>query len=221
VALANVHLVREMEDLSEGAMTALARSVDAKSSWTAGHSERVTTVALAIARQLGVSEAELKLLHRGGLLHDIGKIGIPSALLNKPGPLTHEERRIVESHVTVGERILEPIRAFGDILPLVRSHHERFDGSGYPDGLAGTEIHRLARVMAVADVFDALSSDRPYRSAFSTTRTVAVIRDGRGVHYDPEIVDAFLEVMSFELVDRVPEQEAPEELRFHVPSRSA
>src|SRR5206468_8382401 len=133
---------------------------------TAGHSERVTAFAVEIARRLGLGEAELMQLHRGGLLHDIGKIGVPRELLEKQAPLTRDERRRMEAHTTTGARILAPIASFGDVIPLVRSHHELLDGSGYPDGLRGDEIPPLVRILTVADVFDALVSERPYRTAW-------------------------------------------------------
>ncbi|MEO8201066.1 MAG: HD domain-containing phosphohydrolase [Gemmatimonadota bacterium] len=192
IALANSRLVERLELMSWGTLSALARTIDANSSWTAGHSGRVTSLSLAIGRQLGVSAQDLETIHRGGLLHDIGKIGIPSAILDKPGKLTEEEMAIIQSHPAVGARILAPIPVLRDILSIVRNHHEKFDGTGYPDRLAGEAIPYLARIVAVADVFDALVSDRPYRAGWSEVDAVALICKTAGKHHDPAIVEAFL-----------------------------
>lgn len=195
VVLHSVDLFAEREDLLHGALLALGRAIDAKSSWTAGHSERVATLSVDIARQLGLDDADQDRLYRAGLLHDIGKIAVPRSVLDKPAKPTPEEMEILLNHVIVGVRILEPIHPFADILPIVRDHHERYDGQGYPNGLRGEEIHPLARVLTVADVFDALVSARPYRSAFGPDVVRQMLRDGAGSHFDPAVVDAFLEVM--------------------------
>lgn len=195
VALSNAHLVEELDRLNVEIVAAFARAVDAKSAWTAGHSERVTARALALGRELGLPEAELELLERGGLLHDIGKIGVPGAVLDKPGPLTEDERRMVEAHTVIGARIVEAISRFGRLVPIVRHHHERVDGSGYPDGLAGEEIDLLARIVAVADVFDALTSDRPYRAASPHAEALAFLEKRSGSMLEPVLVEAFLRVM--------------------------
>jgi putative nucleotidyltransferase with HDIG domain len=192
LALANTHLVDRLEQLSWGTLAALARTIDANSPWTAGHSERVTQLSLLIGQEMGLSARDLDMLHRGGLLHDIGKIGIPPRLLEKPSRLTAEEVAIVQSHPVVGVRILAPISVFQDILPIVKHHHERFDGAGYPDRLAGTSIPHLARVVAVADVYDALVSKRPYRAGWSQGEAVSYIRRHAGAHHDPAIVEAFI-----------------------------
>ncbi|MEO8294608.1 MAG: HD domain-containing phosphohydrolase [Gemmatimonadota bacterium] len=195
LALANTHLVDRLEQLSWGTLAALARTIDANSPWTAGHSERVTQLSLLIGRELGLAPRELDMLHRGGLLHDIGKIGIPPRLLDKPSRLTAEEIAIVQSHPVVGARILAPISVFQDILPIVRHHHERFDGAGYPDHLAGMAIPYLARVVAVADVYDALVSKRPYRPGWTQHEAVSYIKRHAGAHHDPAVVDAFIALM--------------------------
>jgi putative nucleotidyltransferase with HDIG domain len=137
----------------------------------------------------------MELLERGGLLHDIGKIGVPGAVLDKPGRLTEEERRMVEAHTVIGARIVEPISGFGRLVPIVRHHHERVDGTGYPDGLAAEEIHLLARIVAVADVFDALTSERPYRAAAPHSEALAFLEQRSGSMFDPPLVEAFLRVM--------------------------
>ena len=198
VALSNARLLEELNQLNWGTLTALARTIDANSPWTAGHSERVSQLALAIGRQLGLTSDQLGHLHRGGLLHDIGKLAIPAAILDKPGPLTAEETRVMREHVRIGARILAPIKAYGEAISVVLHHHERFDGSGYPDGLAGEAIPLLARIFAVADCYDALTVDRPYRRGVRPPEAVAVILQEAGTNYDPRVVTAFLAVIGAE-----------------------
>lgn len=192
VALANIRLIEELADLNYGTLTALARTVDAKSSWTAGHSERVTNLALSIGRTLGLSVADLDLLHRASLLHDIGKIGVPNAILEKPVPLNPVEYSIINTHPEKGVRILEPLQAYRDVLPIVEQHHEWFNGQGYPRGLQGDEIAPGARILAVADVYDALISDRPYRRGWPHDEVMAHLQKGSGQQFDPEVVQAFM-----------------------------
>ncbi len=198
VALSNAHLIEELDQLNWGTLIALARAIDAKSPWTAGHSERVTELALKIGKVMGLSQKELDILHRGGLLHDIGKIGIPATVLDKPERLTDDEFLLMREHPRKGARILEPIAAYADVIPIVLEHHEWYDGSGYPDGLVGEAISLGGRIFAVADVFDALSSDRPYRAGLGRAEATQGIKEGTGRQFDPRIVEAFLEVMAQE-----------------------
>jgi len=198
VALSNTRLVEELEQLHLGTLTALARAIDAKSRWTAGHSERVTKIALKIAGVLGISSKELDVLHRGGLLHDIGKIGIPAEILDKTGKLNDKEEALIREHVRLGARILEPIAAFAEIMPVVLQHHEHFDGTGYPNGLSGDAIHLVARIFAVADAFDALTSHRPYKHAVDRKEAIEIIKQEAGSQFDPQIVQAFVEVIKEE-----------------------
>lgn len=186
---------KRLDRLNWGALTALARAIDAKSEWTAGHSERVTKLALKIGRALGLTQEQLDNLHRAGLLHDIGKIGTPAELIDKSERLTAEEQKIVNEHPSIGERILEPIEAYAEIIPIVRQHHEWFNGKGYPEGLTGKEINLCARILAVADVYDALSSERPYRAAMEPDQTLQIIEENSGSHFDPVVVEAFLRVI--------------------------
>jgi putative nucleotidyltransferase with HDIG domain len=186
---------KRLDRLNWGTLTALARAIDAKSEWTAGHSERVTKLALKIGRVLGLTQEELDNLHRAGLLHDIGKLGTPAELIDKSGRLTAEEQQIVNEHPSIGERILEPIEAYAEIIPIVRQHHEWFNGKGYPYGLAGDAITLGARILAVADVYDALSSERPYRAAMDPEQALQIIKENSGSHFDPVLVDALFEVM--------------------------
>jgi putative nucleotidyltransferase with HDIG domain len=155
-------------------------------------------MAMKIGRELGLSEKDLDTLHAGGLLHDVGKIGTPLHLLDKPGPLTPEERLEIQDHVMIGVRILGPIPGFEEYLPIVREHHEWFNGKGYPHGIAGENISFLARVLAVADVYDALISDRPYRKGMPISQVEAIIRKGSGAQFDPRAVDAFLRLLEKE-----------------------
>ena len=198
VALSNANLIKELDQLNWGALTALARAIDAKSPWTSGHSERVTSWALKIGRVLGLSQEEIDALHRGGLLHDLGKIGVPPEILDKPGKLDDEETQIMRQHALLGARILEPITAYAGVIPMVLQHHERVDGQGYPNGAAGKIICLGARIFGVADAFDAMTADRPYRKAMSRERAIEIIKEESGKQFDPDIVKAFLEVMAQE-----------------------
>jgi putative nucleotidyltransferase with HDIG domain len=192
IAFSNLHLVRRLDALNLGAMTAFARAIDANSPWTAGHSERVTEVALTLGNALGLGAPDLDTLRRGSLLHDIGKIGVPPEVLNKSGPLDPAERAVVESHPVLGARILEPVGAFGDILPLVRHHHERLDGRGYPDRLVGSQIDTLTRVLSIADVYDALVSARPYRAGMEPSAAVALMLDSADTQFDRHLLNLFV-----------------------------
>jgi len=192
VALSNSRLIDELKALTWGTLEAFARAIDAKSPWTAGHSERVTTMSMRIAKQVGHSDSELEVLHRGALLHDIGKLGISVKLLDKPGRLEADEIQQVMNHPAIGGRILQPITAFADILPIVEQHHEKFDGTGYPKKLAGDEIDINARILAVADTYDAMTSDRPYRKGFDHEKAVELILEESGVQFDPKVLKAFM-----------------------------
>ena len=204
------------------AITALAYALEAKDKYTSGHSQRVTEIAVAIAQELGMPQESIEKIRLAGLLHDIGKIGVREAVLNKPGKLTNEEYQHIKSHPEVGERILAPIVEDKEILEMVRHHHERYDGKGYPDGLSGEQIPEGARILAVAeayanialeqtqdktlsqsagilavaDAYDAMTSARPYRSAMSTEKALEEIRRGIGTQFDPAIADAFLKAAS-------------------------
>lgn len=196
VALNEVRLRNELREMSRDSLTVLANAIDAKSRWTAGHSQRVTALAEAIGRKLGVHGPEAEILRRGGLLHDVGKIGVPREVLDFPGRLSDDQFAIIKGHPRIGVTILEPMKVFRPILPIVLHHHERWDGKGYPDGLKGKRIPRLARILAVADVFDAMSTPRPYRDALTKEFVVSHIEEGAGTQFDPEVVQGFLRVMS-------------------------
>ena len=198
VAISNARLIEELDELNWGTLYALARAIDAKSHWTAGHSERVTELALRIGQALGLNQKQLDDLHRGGLLHDLGKIGIPPEILDKTGKLTDEEYQLMREHVRIGARILEPIEAYAGIIPVVLHHHEYYDGSGYPDNLSGEDIDLGARIFTVADHYDALISDRPYREGLPQETVIGFIKEDSGTKFDPKVVEAFLEVMAQE-----------------------
>ena len=199
IGLTNARLLEEIDRANWEMVEALSRAIDAKSPWTAGHSTRVTMVGLAIGRRLGLDDRQLESIHRSGLLHDIGKLGVPVEILDKPGLLTAEEMDIMKQHPAIGARIVAPISAYADVIAAVRHHHEHYDGSGYPDGLAGEAIPLIARIFAVADVFDALASPRPYREAWGPERVLDYIVRGAGTQFDPQVVEAFLaEVHQFQ-----------------------
>jgi ribonuclease P protein subunit RPR2 len=170
---------------------ALSNAVEARDAYTGKHAERVARYAIAIGRELGLPRPDAPEIEFGFLLHDIGKLAVPDSILFKPGPLTAEERLLMSRHTIVGAEIMRDIEFLAEASKVVRSHHERWDGSGYPDGLAGEEIPLTARVFAVADVFDALTTDRPYRPALSFEEAHAMIVAESGSHFDPAVVDAF------------------------------
>ena len=200
-ALANVTLLEDLDQLNWGTLTALARTVDASSSWTAGHSERVTTLSLQIGLAMGMSPEELNIFHRGALLHDIGKIGIPVHILDKPSRLTADEYNLIKEHPEKGALILEPIQAYAKVIPVVVQHHEWFNGQGYPKGLSGDGICIGARILAVADVYDALLSDRPYRKGWDQDVVIAHIQEKSGLQFDPDVVESFTKIMNMSYPD--------------------
>jgi putative two-component system response regulator len=195
------HLEEKVEEQAEkirasffNAITALAYALEAKDVYTSGHSQRVTEISVAIAKHLGLDKETIEKIRLAGLVHDIGKIGVRESVLNKPGSLSDEEYKHVRLHSETGARILKPIVGDGDILKAVRHHHERYDGAGYPDGLKGEQIPQLARIIAVADTFDAMTSERPYRKALTPQEACAEVERCRGTQFDPEVASAFLEV---------------------------
>jgi putative nucleotidyltransferase with HDIG domain len=184
----------QVQELFAGLIQSLTAAIDAKDSYTCGHSERVARVAVELGRELGLSDSDLGDVYLAGLLHDIGKIGIPDSVLGKPGSLTSEEFIQITEHVMIGCRILEGFRGISHLLPVVLSHHERYDGSGYPRGLKGEGIPRLARILAVADCYDAMNTARPYRSALAREHIETCLTQGRNRHWDGEVIDAFFRI---------------------------
>jgi putative nucleotidyltransferase with HDIG domain len=190
----NLELYRRQADLLAGVVRALSSAIDAKDPYTCGHSDRVARVAVRLARELGCSTETLKVVYLSGLLHDIGKIGVDDRILRKPDKLTSEEFEHIKTHTVIGHRILVDLKQLGQVLPVVLHHHESWDGSGYPDGLAGERIPLLARIVAVADSFDAMASDRPYRKGMPDEKLDGIIRSGAGKQWDPRVVEAFFTV---------------------------
>jgi len=178
---------------AERVIYALAAAVEAKDSYTEAHTQRVGLSSRRLGERVGLPESELDALLRGGMIHDIGKIGIPDAILQKPGLLTAKEQREMQRHPELGERIARPLGSATDLLPIIRHHHEAYDGSGYPDGLRGEEIPLAARIVSVCDGFDALTSTRPYRPGRSQREAVEILEQGRGRQWDPDLVDAFVD----------------------------
>jgi putative nucleotidyltransferase with HDIG domain len=188
--------VSEVEHLYYAAVEMLAVAVDAKDRITHGHIRRVQRHTLAVAQALGVTDPlERKAIEAGALLHDIGKLAVPDYVLNKPGALSREEYETMKKHASMGARILTAVEFPYPIVPIVRHHHEQWDGRGYPDGLVGAEIPLGARILAVADCFDALTSDRPYRPKLSDERAIEMLRARKGSFYDPAVVETFIELI--------------------------
>lgn len=171
----------------------LAAALDAKDPYTHGHSQRVADLSLKIARELGLSAPELEAVHYAGILHDIGKIGVDDGVLNKPGKLTEEDWTKIRSHPIIGADIVKNVRFLRGVDAIIRHHHESFDGSGYPDGLKGEEIPLGARILCVADAFDAMTTERVYRTAFSMEQAVAELQSKAGQQFDPRVVAAFVD----------------------------
>jgi putative nucleotidyltransferase with HDIG domain len=195
-AIEHSDLVRRIEKNYFCTVEALTAAIEAKDPYTRGHSKRVTQFAIMLAERFGVSDMDIRNLQYGATLHDIGKIGVRGHILNKKGRLTREEYEIIKQHPIIGERIIERVDFLQGSRPVVRSHHERFDGTGYPDGLRDQEIPFLARIAAVVDFFDALTSDRPYRQAYSVEDTNLMIREGIGREFDPTVAREFLQISS-------------------------
>ena len=177
---------------SEQLVFALATAAEARNAYTDSHAKRVAKTALQIGTRLGLREGSLLALYRGGRVHDIGKLAIPDEILLKPGPLNAEEERIMRFHPLIGESIVRALPASDDVLPIIRHHHERFDGGGYPDGLSGHRIPLLARIVSVCDAYDALASDRPYRSRRNPDEAIETLMRGAGQQWDRELVSILL-----------------------------
>ncbi|MCS7315297.1 MAG: HD domain-containing phosphohydrolase [Bryobacterales bacterium] len=177
---------------AEGILFALAQAIEQRDTCTGLHCERLALISVTIGQCLGLEQPQLVALYRGGFLHDIGKVSVPDAILRKPGPLTEEEWRIMRAHTVHGEAICRPLKTLAPVLPIVRHHHERWDGSGYPDGLRGEQIPLLARILQIADIFDALTSERPYKPALSWQEAVAILEEEtRRGWRDPHLVAVF------------------------------
>ncbi len=196
VAVDNSGLYDDLRSLFYNTVETLVRTIQAKDQYTSGHSVRVSRYSLLIADKLGLSNKERHQLYLAAMLHDIGKIGVPDDLLNRPGKLTEEEMERVRNHVQLGASMIEMLGEMHPIVPLIRHHHEAWDGSGYPDGLRGEEIPLISRIVAAADMYDAMTSDRAYRKARTHQEAVAEVERVRGVKLDPRVADAFLTVLA-------------------------
>lgn len=195
IALDNAQLYDDMRSQFFNTVETLVRAIQARDHYTSGHSARVSRYALLIAERLGLSTKEKHHLYLTSMLHDIGKIGLPDKLLNRPGKLTEEEIRTVRDHVKVGASMLKALGEMHPIVPLILHHHEAYDGSGYPDGLEGDQIPLISRIVAVADTFDAMTSDRPYRKARSRAEAIAELKRCAGKNFDPKVVNVLLEIL--------------------------
>ena len=191
IHFANRERYEEQANLVADIVRALATSIDAKDPYTRGHSDRVANIAVVLARTLGLDEETLRTMYIGGLLHDIGKIGVDDTVLRKEGRLTDEEFEQIKQHPGLGYQILADLKPLEEVLPIVLHHHERWDGNGYPDQIAGEQIEVTARIAAVADAFDAMTSDRPYRKGMPLEKVEGILRDGAGSQWDAEVIDAF------------------------------
>jgi putative nucleotidyltransferase with HDIG domain len=192
------HSNEELAQAYEAAIEGWARALELRDKETEGHTRRVTNMSEKLARTMGVDEETLRHMRRGALLHDIGKMGIPDSILRKPDKLTDEERQIMRQHPTYAYNLLAGISYLRDDLDIPYCHHEKWDGTGYPRGLKGEEIPLSARIFAIADVYDALTSNRPYRQAWTIERTVEYLQAEAGSHFDPQVVEAFLQMLHTE-----------------------
>ena len=201
----------EMRDMFTQTIGALAEAVDKRDPFTARHSQRVKEIAVDIGRVMRVNDAELEALEWGGLLHDVGKIGVPDSVLLKQERLNREERMIMNSHPVLGAQIIAPVTKLAAELPIIRHHHEWYNGSGYPDRLIGDEIPKLARILHVADAFEAMTAARPYRmTPLTPEQALGELRKFAGVQFDPVVVDAFVKTSH---VDGVPDPGGVQEPR--------
>jgi len=196
LAISNALAFGELERTFLATVEALANALEAKDEYTHSHARWITDMSLRVGRELGLGAHALKRLELGALFHDIGKIGIPASILLKPGPLTDDEREQIEKHPELGERILAPIEQLGDVRPIVRACHERWDGLGYPDGLRGEEIPVEARIIFACDAYHAMTTDRPYRSRLATADACERLRQGAGTQFDPNVIEAVLRVVA-------------------------
>ena len=185
------HRTDELER-AESVLFSLARSIEGKDPYTHGHCERLMNYSVSLGEHLGLPEEQIVALRRAGIVHDIGKVAVPDAILLKPGKLTPDEWKLIKEHPVVGERICSPLKSFRAVLPIIRHHHEKFDGSGYPDGLRAEAIPVTARILQIVDVFDALTTERPYKQAFSVTDALQTMKQevGKG-WWDPQIFGEF------------------------------
>jgi HD-GYP domain-containing protein (c-di-GMP phosphodiesterase class II) len=195
VAINNARLYQKIQDSYFEIVKALAQAIEAKDPYTHGHSARVMEYAVLIAQKLGLPEEEIESLRYAAILHDIGKIGVRGIVLNNPDSLTDEECDKIKKHPLIGEGIIKPIELLQPIRPLIRHHHEWYNGKGYPDGLSGENIPLDARILVIADAYDAMKSDRPYRKALTEDFIIQELKQGSGTQFEPKLVEVFLEIL--------------------------
>lgn len=205
IACQNARLIQTLSGLIVDVAIAMALAIESRDPYTGGHVMRVTAYALLLAGRAGLGPADTARLRLGGMLHDIGKVAVPDAILRKPGRLDDDEMTVMKTHAAVGHQIISPIPQLAPIAPIVRSHHERFDGKGYPDGLAGEGIDLLARVAAIADTYDAMTSDRPYRKGLAVPVAMAEVRKMAGTQFDPDLAAHFVGLTAEELLASIEE----------------
>jgi HD-GYP domain-containing protein (c-di-GMP phosphodiesterase class II) len=209
IYLENAILFEDVHGLMMGLLHSLTSAVDAKDAYTCGHSERVALLSKTLAQEFGLDDHQVERIYMAGLLHDVGKIGVPEAVLRKPGKLTVEEFEQMKRHPAIGAKILHDVKQIQDIIPGVLHHHERFDGRGYPDGLSGHNIPLMGRIICLADCFDAMTSTRTYRKAMPLEVTLADIRRCSGTQFDPALTEAFLRIAPEKLREIVRQQDVP------------
>jgi putative nucleotidyltransferase with HDIG domain len=192
VALKDAGVSQALEDPDLQVLATVGAAAEIKDRYIRGHPERTSGVAAALAEEMGLSSEQVRNIKIAGLLHDIGKITVSESILNKPGKLTKLEFANIKDHPIVGATLVSQVKGFEQLIPIVRHHHERFDGKGYPDGLAGEEIPLEARIMSVVDVFDALTHERSYRQGLSSEEATAEMEHGAGTQFDPVVLEAFL-----------------------------
>jgi putative two-component system response regulator len=198
-ALLRMKFLLDQLERAENVITTLGLTIEARDPYTAGHCERLARYAVNLGDALGTDQQMLKALWLGGFLHDLGKIAVPDRILLKNGPLNLEERAVIQTHPTIGADLVQELHTLDGVRPIIRHHHERFDGSGYPDGLAGEEIPLGARIMAVVDVYDALRTQRPYKFALSHAQAVEILwQETEAGSWDPQVVNIFIDVLRHE-----------------------
>jgi HD-GYP domain-containing protein (c-di-GMP phosphodiesterase class II) len=193
--LENYRLSQDVEKTYVETINALAMAVDARDPYTRGHSKRVGEYCYRIAKEFNLDDETIKMLMDASVVHDIGKIGVPDEILHKATPLTNDELKLIQQHVIIGDNILKPIRSFSKLRSLIRSHHERLNGKGYPDGLKAKDLSLPLNIMIIADAFDAMTSNRPYRQAMSIIEAKKELSKNAGILFDKEVVDKFLKII--------------------------
>jgi putative nucleotidyltransferase with HDIG domain len=196
VALENSKLYKELQKSYFETIRALVNAIEAKDKYTKGHSEKVTQIALLIAEKLGLTDRDKNILKHAAILHDIGKIGIDLHILQKKGTLTPEERAAIEEHPLIGEHILEPIEFLKEVREIIHQHHERIDGRGYPNGVKGNNLSLLSKILTIADAYEAMSSDRPYRKAMNKDDIIIELNTHKGTQFDSNLVDVLVDIIN-------------------------